>query len=36
MSFAVLAEQLKTDNIVFSFDFRGHGDHRCKNETDMA
>jgi protein phosphatase methylesterase 1 len=35
MSFAALAEKLKKDNIVFSFDFRGHGGHSCENETDM-
>ena len=36
MSFAALAEQLKADSIVFSFDFRGHGDYHCENETDMT
>ena len=36
MSFAALAEQLKTENIVFSFDFRGHGDYQGVDETDMA
>jgi len=36
MSFAALAEKLKKDNIVFSFDFRGHGGHICADETNMA
>lgn len=33
LSYAVLAEKLKIDSIVFAFDFRGHGDHYCDNET---
>jgi len=36
LSFAAFAEKMKTDNIVFSFDFRGHGDHYHENETDLS
>ena len=36
MSFACLAEKLKTECTVFAFDWRGHGDHYCENETDLS
>lgn len=36
MSFAALAEKLKKDSVVYSFDFRGHGSHFCENETDLS
>ena len=36
MSFAVMAKYLKMTSTVVSFDFRGHGDHFCENETDMS
>lgn len=36
MSFAALAEKLKKDSVVYSFDFRGHGTHFCENETDLS
>ena len=36
LSFATLAKQLKTNSIVAAFDFRGHGDHYCENETDLS
>ncbi len=36
LSFAALAEKLKTDSIVYAFDFRGHGKHFCDNETDLS
>jgi protein phosphatase methylesterase 1 len=36
MSFAVLAEKVKSDCILFAFDFRGHGTHFCENETDLS
>ena len=29
LSFAALAEKLKNDNIIYAFDFRGHGRHVC-------
>lgn len=32
LSFAALAEQLKSASTVVAFDWRGHGDHRCENE----
>lgn len=34
-SFAAFAKQMKSDNMVYAFDFRGHGDHYCENETDL-
>lgn len=36
MSFASLAKCLKVHSTVVAFDFRGHGDHHCENETDMS
>jgi protein phosphatase methylesterase 1 len=36
MSFAVLAEKVKSDCILYAFDFRGHGTHFCENETDLS
>ena len=36
MSFASLAKYMKMHSTVVSFDFRGHGDHFCDNETDMS
>ena len=36
MSFACLAKYLKVHSTVVTFDFRGHGDHYCENETDMS
>ena len=36
LSFAVFAKHLKEHGRVFAFDFRGHGDHTCENETDMS
>ena len=36
MSFACLAKYLKVHSTVVAFDFRGHGDHHCENETDMS
>jgi protein phosphatase methylesterase 1 len=36
LSFASLAKHLKHDSTVISFDFRGHGDHFCDNETDLS
>lgn len=36
LSFAALAEKLKNDNIIYAFDFRGHGKHVCQNETDLS
>jgi len=36
MSFAAFAEKMKTDMTVYTFDFRGHGDHYCDNETDLS
>ena len=36
LSFAALAEKLKTDCIIYAFDFRGHGQHYCENETDLS
>mmetsp|Transcript_19972 Transcript_19972/g.14434 ORF Transcript_19972/g.14434 Transcript_19972/m.14434 type:complete len:91 (+) Transcript_19972:462-734(+) len=36
MSFAALAGKLKTDSIVVAFDYRGHGDHYCQDETNLA
>jgi protein phosphatase methylesterase 1 len=37
LSFAALAKELKTaEYTVVAFDFRGHGDHYCENETDMS
>ena len=35
MSFAAFAEKMKTDSMVYAFDFRGHGKHYCENETDL-
>ena len=36
LSFAALAKNLKQNSTVVSFDFRGHGDHYCENETDLS
>ena len=36
LSFAALAEKLKTDCIIYAFDFRGHGTHFCENESDLS
>jgi len=36
LSFAALAKELKVEYTVVAFDFRGHGDHFCENETDMS
>ena len=36
MSFAALAADLKTKSTVVAFDFRGHGQHYCDNETDLS
>ena len=36
MSFAALAADLKTQSTVVAFDFRGHGQHYCDNETDLS
>ena len=36
MSFACLAKIMKSHSVVVSFDFRGHADHYCENETDMS
>ena len=36
LSFAALAKNLKEDSTVVAFDFRGHGDHYCENETDLS
>ena len=35
MSFAAVAEKLKSTSIVIAFDFRGHGIHECENEGDL-
>jgi protein phosphatase methylesterase 1 len=36
LSFAALARELKTTSTILAFDFRGHGDHYCENETDLS
>lgn len=37
MSFAVLAEKMKTNSTVVAFDWRGHGEHaRGEEETNMS
>jgi len=36
LSFASLAKNMKDQSTVVSFDFRGHGDHYCENETDLS
>jgi len=39
LSFAALAKELKKDpynSMVVAFDFRGHGEHYCDNETDLS
>ena len=36
LSFAVLAKLVKDTHTLVSFDFRGHGDHYCDNETDLS
>ena len=36
MSFACLAAHLKSDCTVYAFDWRGHGDHFCENESDLS
>lgn len=35
-SFAAFAKYMKTTSTVVAFDFRGHGDHQCENETDLS
>lgn len=35
-SFAAFAEKMKMDNIVYAFDFRGHGEHYTDNEVDLS
>jgi protein phosphatase methylesterase 1 len=36
LSFAALAKQMKEQSTVVAFDFRGHGEHFCENETDLS
>lgn len=36
LSFASLAKQLKGESIVAAFDFRGHGDNYCEDETNLS
>ena len=36
MSFASLAKHMEKDSTVIAFDYRGHGEHFCENETDMS
>lgn len=36
LSFAALAKILKGESTIIAFDFRGHGDHYCENETDLS
>jgi hypothetical protein len=36
MSFATFADKMKSEHIVWAFDFRGHGGHYCDNETDLS
>lgn len=36
LSFAALAKQMKTQSTIVTFDFRGHGEHFCDNETDLS
>ena len=36
LSFACLAKHMKDQSTVISFDFRGHGDNFCENETDLS
>lgn len=36
MGFAALAAELKEKSTVVAFDFRGHGQHYCENETDLS
>ena len=36
MGFAALAAELKGKSTVVAFDFRGHGQHYCENETDLS
>jgi len=36
MSFAAFAEKMKSEHMIISFDFRGHGEHFCENETDLS
>lgn len=35
LSFAALAEKMKTDSIIYAFDFRGHGKHDLADETNL-
>lgn len=35
LSFAALAKQLKSEFTVVAFDFRGHGDNYCEDETNL-
>jgi len=35
-SFAALAKYLKQESTIVAFDFRGHGDNFCENETDLS
>ncbi len=36
LSFAALAKELKNEFTTVAFDFRGHGDHYCDDETDLS
>ena len=36
MGFAALAAELKEKSTIVAFDFRGHGQHYCENETDLS
>lgn len=36
MSFAMVAAQLKAENTVIAFDWRGHGEHVREDETNMT
>lgn len=36
LSFASLAKYIKEESTLIAFDFRGHGDNYCDNETDLS
>lgn len=36
LSFASLAKHMKSQSTVVSFDFRGHGEHYCEEESDLS
>lgn len=36
LSFASLAKHMKGESTVVAFDFRGHGDNYCEDETNLA